>query len=262
MALRTVKEVGVGKARLRLLRNGIEYEGVVILDGKILATEKGADGDRVWTALHDALARSNPSFFGWDGARERFLKYFPAGFDDPDYAPHERDDKDAAKRFIDENLPIGRIPAEPSPGPVALKAFQATNLLSPFEKVRLKDALNGPRALQFLESAEAFALGDVADGLRGMAAALKPHDGAKWTVVTYLPYFWRPETHMFLKPEATIEYAARVGHRFAHVYKSDLDPSVYECLLDLTEETKRRIADLSPRDNIDVQSFLWTTIRY
>jgi hypothetical protein len=36
---------------------------------------------------------------------------------------------------------------------------------------------------------------------------------------TYLPFLWRPEAHMFLKPEITTEFAARVGHRLADDYE-------------------------------------------
>jgi hypothetical protein len=50
-----------------------------------------------------------------------------------------------------------------------------------------------------------------------MEHALRPHESAKWTVVT-LPFLWQPEKHMFLKPEVTKDYAARVGHRFADDY--------------------------------------------
>ena len=262
MVMKTVREAPVGKALLRLVVADGTFKGVVVRDGRIVATETGDDGDRVWTALHDAAARLDPSFFGYDGARTRFLKYFPLGFEDREYARHERDYKIRAKTLIDTTLPLADARAGSPSGATVLKAFQATNLLSPFEKVKLKDALAGPHAGRFLESAAAFAEGDIAGGLSGMAAVLRPHESARWTVVTYLPYFWFPETHMFLKPEVTIDYATRVGHRFAHVYESDLTPSVYECLLDLVASTRREIADLAPRDNIDVQSFLWTAAAY
>jgi hypothetical protein len=51
----------------------------------------------------------------------------------------------------------------------------------------------------------------------------QPHDDAKWTVVTYLPFLWRPGAHMFLKGEVTTEFAARVGHRLADDYEPRLD---------------------------------------
>ena len=40
--------------------------------------------------------------------------------------------------------------------------------------------------------------------------------------MTHLPFLWRPGTHMFLKPEVTKDFAARVGHRFASDYEPRL----------------------------------------
>ena len=58
--------------------------------------------------------------------------------------------------------------------------------------------------------------------LARLEATLKPYESAKWTVATYLPYLWQPERHMFLKPEVSKDYAARVGHPFASVYEPGL----------------------------------------
>ncbi|HEY4114042.1 MAG TPA: hypothetical protein VGM17_08280 [Rhizomicrobium sp.] len=90
-----------------------------------------------------------------------------------------------------------------------------------------------------------------------MEAALKPHENAKWTVVTYLPYLWRPDHHMFLKPEVTKDFASRVGHPFAQQYEAKLNFAVYQSLLDLTRKTEEALKTLKPRDLIDIQSFIW-----
>ncbi|NOG73922.1 hypothetical protein [Roseicella sp. DB1501] len=95
-----------------------------------------------------------------------------------------------------------------------------------------------------------------------MERALKPHDSAKWTVVTYLPFLWRPEAHMFLKPQATQDFAARIGHAFTHAYEAGLDMAVYESLLDLAGRTQAELHALGPRDRIDVQSFIWVVGAY
>jgi hypothetical protein len=95
-----------------------------------------------------------------------------------------------------------------------------------------------------------------------MESSLKPHDNAKWTVVTYLPFLWRPEEHMFLKPEVTKDFAERVGHPFAFHYEPRLDIAVYDSLLDLASKTANELADMRPRDRIDVQSFIWVVGDY
>lgn len=96
-------------------------------------------------------------------------------------------------------------------------------------------------------------MGDLKAGLLEMERALKADDNAKWTVVTYLPFLWRPENHMFLKPKVTQDFAARVGHRFASDYEPRLRVPVYESLLDLAAKTADELHELQPRDRIDVQ---------
>ena len=122
--------------------------------------------------------------------------------------------------------------------------------------------LRGPLADDFVRAAARFALGEGKPALFDMERALKPHESAKWTAATYLPFLWRPEDHMFLKPEVTKDFAARVGHRFASDYEARLDVVVYESLLDLASKTAVELAELKPRDRIDVQSFIWVVGGY
>ncbi|MER9971120.1 hypothetical protein [Mesorhizobium sp. M0060] len=260
--MKTIREATVGKATLRLVQTQKGYSGVVLLDGKRKALEEGADAEDVWRRVHDAAARSNPHFFGYDGARARFLHFFPQGFEGADYSGHERAYKLKAKAKLDEAAPLADAANGGSFGEGILSAYRATNLLSPFEKTRLQPLLRGAEANDFIQAAAAFTNGDISRGLGAMASVLKRHDNAKWTVVTYLPFLWKPEEHVFLKPTMITAFAEPVGHAFAHTYKSELDPAVYETLLDLARTTKERISDLSPRDMIDVQSFTWTAVEY
>lgn len=126
----------------------------------------------------------------------------------------------------------------------------------------MKEALYGPKADDFVRGAARFATGEMKEGLWEMQQALKPHEIAKWTAVTYLPFLWRPEAHMFLKPEVTKDFALRVGHPFADEYEAKLDLRVYESLLNLVARTEKEIADLHPKDHIDVQSFIWVIGAY
>ena len=95
-----------------------------------------------------------------------------------------------------------------------------------------------------------------------MSALLKPYDSAKWTVVTYLPFLWRPDIHMFLKPEVTKDFSTRVGHPFASEYQPALSMEVYVSLLDMVAEAELELADMNPRDRIDIQSFVWVVGDY
>lgn len=248
----------LGKKELRLVKMNGRFFGLV--DGA--RCTEGENADDVWRQLHDDAGKGDPKYFGFDGARNRFLKFFPNGFHSGGYSSQERDYKLAAKAKLDATAPLDKAADEKGLGEAVLAVLRMTNMLSPFEKTRLQDVLRGPHADDFIQAAARFALDGSQSNLVAMEQALKFHDSAKWTVVTYLPYLWRPDTHMFLKPEATKEFATRVGHRFAQDYKARLQMPVYESLHNLVSRTAEELADLKPRDRIDIQSFIWVVGNY
>lgn len=254
----TIRTGKLGKKELRLVRMNGRFFGLA--DG--VKCIEGDSADDVWQRLHDEAGKSDPKYFGFNGARNRFLKFFPNGFHSDGYASQERNYKVVAKAKLDETAPLDQAAEGRGFGEAVLAVFRATNMLSPFEKTRLQEVLRGPRADDFVQAAARFTLEASASNLIAMEQALKPHDNAKWTVATYLPYLWRPDIHMFLKPEASKDFATRVGHRFAADYEARLDLPVYQSLLDLTDRTAAEIADLRPRDLIDIQSFVWVVGDY
>ncbi|GJE42625.1 hypothetical protein [Methylobacterium soli] len=260
--MRTIREARSGDAWLRLLQTKAGFTGVVFIEDKRRFTIEGDTADKVWQLLQDEAAKLNPSYFGFSGARARFLRMMPDGFADPVYLAEERAYKLRAKERLDAALPLDAALAWNGDGKAALAAFRATNLLSPFESTRIGEALRSSAAAPYIRGAAAFASGAVEDGIRAMQGALKPFAIAKWTALTYLPFLWRPDAHLFLKPEVTREFAERVGHPFAHAYAPELHPDIYRSLLDLAAAMRTETADLQPADMIDVQSFIWVVGRY
>jgi hypothetical protein len=260
--MKTIRESNIGDMVLRLVEKDKLFIGLIFADGIKKMQIDGAVADDVWRRLHDEAGKANPKYFGFDGARARFLKFFPNGFHSTGYAASERHYKVAAKTKLDESVALDKAATGSGFGEAILSVFRATNLLSPFEKTRLQDLLRGPDADPFIRAAAQLTMGDAKPALVDMERLLKPHDSAKWTVVTYLPFLWRPEHHMFLKPEVTKDFASRVGHRFASDYEPRLDIRVYESLLDLAARAAGELADLKPRDRIDVQSFIWVVGDY
>lgn len=257
---RTVKNGKLGKHDMRLVLKEANYYGLI--DGRQCV--QGTDPEEVWRRLHDEARKADPRYFGFDGARARFLHFFPGGFRSEAYldADGERHYKVAAKEKLDASLPLQGVGERSGLGADALAVFTATNLLSPFERMRVTDVLRGPSADAFLRAASGFATAPSPTSLRAVEVVLRPHECAKWLVVTYLPFLWVPERHMLLKPAVTKDFAARVGHPFADCYEPRLDFEVYRSLLDLTEKTRTELADMEPRDNIDIQSFIWTVGKY
>lgn len=67
---------------------------------------------------------------------------------------------------------------------------------------------------------------------------------------------YRPaEKAYFLKPKVT--QAAARAYGFDFQYRSKLSRETYASLLEFAETIRRDLADLKPRDMIDVQPFVW-----
>jgi hypothetical protein len=256
-----IREATVGDVLLRLFKGNDVYKGAVIL-AKAVKVVEGNDPDDVWRRMHDEVGKSNPKFVGFDGARNRFLHFFPNAFQSSGYAERERDYKVAAKSKLDSTVPVEEAATGAGFGEAILAVYRATNLLSPFEKTRMQDVLRGPNADPFIKAAARFTLGEGKPALIDMEHALKPHDNAKWAVVTYLPFLWQPGDHMYLKPEVTKDFTSRVGHRLSSDYEARLNIDVYDSLLDLVAKTASELTDLNPQDRIDVQSFIWVVGNY
>jgi len=255
---KTVRSGKLGKRDLRLVEQGGVFFGLA--DGKICV--QGSDKNEVWQNLHNEAGKTDPRYFGFKGARSRFLKFFPNGFDSDGYRGQERDYKLAAKTKLDQEAPLELAVNGSGYGEALLSAYRATNMLSPFEKTKLQAPFRGEQADAIVRGMARFTLAPDKASLALLESLLKPFDSAKWTVVTYLPYLWLPERHMFLKPEATKDFATRVGHPFAAMYEARLDLAVYEALIDLAEQTSSELADLGPVDRIDIQSFIWVVGDY
>jgi hypothetical protein len=261
MAPPTVRKGKLGDVELRLVEKDKRFIGLIISGDKVESPVEGPSADDVWRRLHDEAGKANPKYFGFDGARGQFLHFFPNGFHSAEYERAERNYKVDAKSALDQAVPVEKAANGSGYAEAVLSSYQ-TNLLAPFEKMRVRDVLRSPGADDFIRAAARFALGEGKSALKAMESALKPCDAAKWTTVTYLPFLWRPEQHMFLKPEATKDFAERVGHRFASDYEPRLNIAVYESLLDLAAGTTAELSDLKPRDRIDVQSFIWVVGNY
>lgn len=260
--MKTIQSDSIGKMTLRLVDTGKGLVGLLLENGKQKGRVDGDDPARVWADLRALVGATSEAYFGFDGARKRFRKFFPDGFRSASFDESEREYKLAAKTKLDTQVPLDQAMTGKGFGEAVLSAFRATNLLSPFEKTRLQPLLRGPDADAFIQAAACFALEDIRPALAAMEHLLAQHDSAKWTVVTYLPFLWSPEDHMFLKPRVTRDFAERVGHPFAHDYDPALEPTVYASLRDLMAQTTAALSDLHPRDSIDLQSFVYVVGDY
>lgn len=202
--------------------------------------------------------------------RRKFLRVFPAGFGDETYvdwergykvAAHERWQAELGRRAFEAMLRKGDH-AEIARRAVAIES--RTNLLFSFEKMAIRDAVKQP------QGARAFA-----EGLYALIhRPLRDHEASferwcavvaglprkqtrvfTWPVVTVFPFLAAPEKHVFLKPRVTAAAARAYG--FELTYTSRPGWEGYASLLRFAGRVQRDVADLKPRDMIDLQSFLW-----
>jgi hypothetical protein len=203
------------------------------------------------------------------GCREKFLDFFPDGFADETYLETERAYKWKAHRAWVEAFGAGRLS-----GLVAARRFEEvartasriesrTNLLFSFEKMALRDAIGPP----YGQRRFAAGLNDWL-GSRGemqpaferwvdVVARLPRHQTrvATWPVLTVFGFLARPSTHIYLKP--TVTRVAAEAYGFDLHYSSKPTWHTYASALAFARRVRHDLADLGPRDMIDVQSFLW-----
>ncbi len=201
--------------------------------------------------------------------RRKFLKFFRGGFQSPKYAAWERDYKWEAheewqrqlsaaelKRLLDQRE-FAEIAAR------AVRIESRTNLLFSFEKMALRDAVRVPAG------AESFARGlyewlhgkgdrEQRFNRWGLVLSGLPRKQTRvhtWPLQTVFGFIAKPDSEIFLKPVVTKTAAEAYGYDFQ--YASRPNWNTYASLLNFAELLKRDLADLGPRDLIDIQSFIW-----
>jgi hypothetical protein len=201
--------------------------------------------------------------------RRKFLSFFPEGFYDVNYLAWERDYKWAAHRAWREALGRAEFTALLDSNKYteiatrAVRIESRTNLLFSFEKMALRDAVRSRGG------ARTFAVG-LFDWLYGPGAehnkftrwcdavAALPRKQTRvltWPVVTVFGFMARPRVHMFLKPAVTKAAAEACGFDFRYHSRPQWD--TYASLLDIARHLRAELADMRPRDMIDIQSYLW-----
>lgn len=195
---------------------------------------------------------------------ERFLELFPEGFYGDRFAEEERDYKVRAHQLAQDLLSKSELARLLSANDCvevcrrALRVSSATNLIFPNEKMALKDGLELPSNQQAFATALFNLLygdDDLKPRFERYADILEGIGAAKWTIATYFLFIVYPEEYVFLKPTVTQNAAEISG--FEINYRPALNWLTYASVLAFAHYLKAELVGLSPRDMIDVQSFMW-----
>ena len=86
-------------------------------------------------------------------------------------------------------------------------------------------------------------------------AALDDMGATKWTTATYFSFLCHTDSQMFVKPTITQNAAALC--RWEINYQPKVNWQTYSLILKLAGHLFEELAELEPRDFIDIQSFMW-----
>lgn len=201
--------------------------------------------------------------------RKKFLFYFKQGFATPKYDDWERGykwnahimwlellNKKEFQRLLiaEEFLEIAKR---------AARIESKTNLLFSFEKMALRDAVKTEAGAKiFAEGLYQFVYGTTKLETRFNrwveAVSNLPRKQTRvltWPLVTVFGFIANPDEHIFLKPRVTKIAAEKYGYDFKYTSKPDW--KVYKNYLAFAEQVGSDLADLKPKDMMDIQSFLW-----
>lgn len=201
--------------------------------------------------------------------RRKFLRIFPAGYADPDYIELEREYKWQAHQRWETSLgadtfqSLLRQERYPEVAALAVTIEARTNLLFSFEKMALRDAVRSPagarlfaRGLHDLLYAPADLEARFSNWVE--TVALLPRRQTRvltWPLATVFGFLAQPGIHIFFKPRVTQAAARLYGYDLE--YTSRPNWATYAGLLEFAKQVRRDTLDLRPRDQIDIQSFMW-----
>jgi hypothetical protein len=259
-----------------LFEDGIERK--LILSFANLVAVKGSEGesdtlDRLLLKKKirtvSRTKKTRPPRYTFSHLREKFLAYFSKGFYDKKYFEQERDYKLAARTILDERLNqklLRDLIKTEQYEEICLSAkrtLTATNLAFTNEVINFSECLKSADAQrQFSDSLNYHLYGDatIEERFEAFSNCLLDIGAPKWTIATYFLYLLDPKKYMFMKPEVTKLTADSCG--FLLNYRPQLNILTYKGLGDFAEYlTNDLLRDLRPRDYIDIQSFIWCSVR-
>ena len=193
-----------------------------------------------------------------------FLRIEGGGFDCPKYISDERVYKEEAVSLASSLLERDRLrTALKDANPTLVheaykKVVQATNLLSLFEKARLS-SLPPSKHGAFAEPFAALLVDDGPFNERfdKMAEAFVDLGIGSWPTCTYALFMTHPNEHLIVKPTFVQRAATALGYEIS--YDSCPTAATYSRILGFASYVREKLSrrDMTPRDMIDVQGFIW-----
>jgi hypothetical protein len=213
--------------------------------------------------------KESPLFKKRNRCLKKFLYYFPKGFADATYLAWERNYKweaHLAWKSALNKAEYERLLDDREYNEIALRAVRLetkTNLLFSFEKMALRDAIKpmtGAKAFATGLYDYVYGKGRLQERFENFTQTLEslPRKQTRvltWPLHTVFGFIAKPEEHIFIKPRVT--QVAAEKYNYPVNYKSRPNWETYKSMIGFAEQVREDVAGLSPRDYIDLQSFIW-----
>jgi hypothetical protein len=260
--------VEIGKAQVRIHRHKPSgaYIGVVAITPQKTHYFKADDEASLLSEMLSNVSSGPPIVRGYDGAISRFLYIYPAGFENSDYLRGERDGKlqagELAAPVLDPQCGLSEAVRLLKQARSRLSSRGQAPVHS-MESGSLDRVWSGKGADAYVEGVRGWSSGDASSGLALMRRASElSGERISWPMASLYPALLSPRLNAVLRPTAATVFAEAVGSIFRRLYESDLSVEVYSAYLEMLDETREKLAELQPRDRLDVANFIWISTSY
>ncbi len=181
-------------------------------------------------------------------AEEDFLSKYPGGFKNPEIVEMAKKHKiEKLVEYTKLNFAIERFDDVEAIINSMVKVVSQSSMVSIFEKPKFRDImkiLHENEKIMFVQGLKEFLYGNQAAGFSLMSQILKTYQLAKWTILTVVPYYLKPNEEVFIKPTTVkgiiayleiddIKYSPNANYEFYKAYrdyivemKTRVDPSL------------------------------------
>lgn len=137
-------------------------------------------------------------------AEDSFFSKYPGGFYNPEMVAIGKKHKmDQMEKLAKESFAEERFNAPMTIVEDAIKLVSRSSMVSVFEKPRFRDyvkSLNREEKAAFAHALHELLHGKQEDGFNLLQGLLVREKLAKWTLMTVIPAYYRPQKEVFIKP--------------------------------------------------------------
>jgi len=205
----------------------------------------------------------------FDHLVEGFLRVFKGGFDSPEFEKRERGYKKTAADDLEDELGRDVFANLIRDGHYAevcdmAKAILNTNLVFKFEKAKFRDGIKDITKHEPFANALYSLLyesGEMEPRFSRFCDLLSEMGANKWPIATYFQFLESDGKWMFMKPSAMRKMADSLN--ISLNYKPEPNWLTYSKLQELADRVELELQNrrLKPRSRVDVQGFIWTSIK-